>query len=306
LSGAVSFTDVLKQIKGTTLEAYEHQEVPFEKVVDSVMKQRDMSRHPAFPGDVHLPEHTGCSAAAVGRCSVSQYSFEHSSSKFDLTFSVNESNSGIQVSIEYCTDLYKGTTIDRMKAHFQQLLHSIVAAPSQTIDELSILTRDEEIQLLTGFNKMPVPSSDSNMLALFEAQAKANPNTVAAVFAEKQFTYKELNERSNQLAHYLQSRGIKVETLVPVCIERSLDMLIAILAILKAGGAFVPVDPGFPEDRINYMLEDCGAVLIITNKQSRSKFQAKGNVGVIELDTDWKEIGTQSKEDLNFFISQIN
>ncbi len=304
LDGNLSFPGVLKKIKATTLEAYEHQEVPFEKVVDVVMKQRDMSRHPLFQVMFIFQNTPDVPQLQLGDVQLSQYSFEHNSSKFDLTFSINESNSGIQVSIEYCTDLYRETTINRMKAHFQQMLHSIVAAPSQAIDELSMLTRDEEAQLLAGFNKMPAPSSDSNILALFEAQVKANPKTIAAVFEQEQFTYKELSERSNQLAHYLQSRGVNKETLVPVCIERSLDMLVAILASLKTGGAFVPVDPGFPSDRINYMLEDCGAGLIITNKQSRSKFQSKENIEVIELDAEWEEISTHSRENLNTKISQ--
>ncbi|MEO7532773.1 MAG: amino acid adenylation domain-containing protein, partial [Ferruginibacter sp.] len=300
----LSFTDFLKQVRATTLEAYDHQEVPFEKVVDVVMKQRDMSRHPLFQVMFILQNTPDIPQLQLGEVQLSQYSFEHNTSKFDLTFSITEYNTGMQVTIEYCTDLYKASTIERMKAHFVQLLHSIVAAPSQTIDEISILTPEEKIQVLTEFNKDAELTAQGTLLDLFKAQATHTPEKTAIVFEDQQLSYKELNERSNQLAHYLISQGIKEDVLVPICIERSVDMLVAIMGVLKAGGAFVPIDPAFPEDRIRYMLEDCGASIILTNKQSRSGFERTEKIDVIELDADVNTINSESKADPDTIISQ--
>jgi non-ribosomal peptide synthetase component F len=151
--------------------------------------------------------------------------------------------------------------------HFNKLLSSIVKAPHQKIGEFQMLTPAEEQQLLKEFNDTTVDyPKDKSIVNFFEEQAAKTPDAIAVVFEEKQLTYQQLNIKANQLAHYLRSKGVKEETLVPICIERSLEMIAGILGILKAGGAYVPIDPEYPEERISYMLEDTAAAIVITNK----------------------------------------
>jgi amino acid adenylation domain-containing protein len=157
-----------------------------------------------------------------------------------------------------------------------------------------MLTAAEEHQLLVEFNDTAVDyPKDKTITDLFEEQASKTPEGIAVVFEEEQLSYKQLNERANQLAHYLRSRGVKEETLVPICIERSLEMIVGILGILKAGGAYVPIDPEYPQERIRYMLEDTAASIIITSKQSRSKLPASESIETIELDSDWSTANSQ-------------
>jgi non-ribosomal peptide synthetase component F len=182
----------------------------------------------------------------------------------------------------------------RMMDHFKELLVSIVKNPQQKIGELQMLTKAEEPQLLVEFNDTAVDyPKDKTIVDLFEEQAAKTPGAIAIVFEEEQLSYRQLNERANQLAYYLRSRGVKEETLVPICIERSLAMIIGILGILKAGGAYVPIDPEYPEERISYMLEDTAASIIISSKQSRSKLQSSESIEIIELDTEWSTGNSQ-------------
>ncbi|HXL55329.1 MAG TPA: AMP-binding protein, partial [Chitinophagaceae bacterium] len=162
-------------------------------------------------------------------------------------------------------------------------------------EALQILTQAEKHQLLVEFNDTKVPyPKDKTIIDLFEEQTKRTPQTAAVVFEEQQLTYKELNEHSNQLAHYLRSKGVREETLVPVCIERSPQMIIGILGILKAAGAYVPIDPDYPEERIRYMLEDTCATIAISSKESKSKLQNPQGLDIIELDAKLSVINQQS------------
>jgi amino acid adenylation domain-containing protein len=295
----LSFKELLQQVKATTLEAYEHQDVPFEKVVEAVVKERDLSRNPLFQVMLAMQNTTRNQPLGLGEIQLLDEKYKHDTSHFDITFYVTETNYGLQGSVEYATDLYSEATISRMIGHFNTLLASIVKAPEQKIDELAILSREEEHQLLYEFNttKAEYPR-DKTILDLFEEQATRTPDSVAIVFEKEQLSYQQLNERANQLAHFLQVKGVKEETLVPICIERGFNMIIGILGILKAGGAYVPVDPDYPQERINYMLEDTAASIIISSKASRTKLQSSNSFEVIELDTDWSIIQKQPRADL--------
>jgi non-ribosomal peptide synthetase component F len=185
-----------------------------------------------------------------------------------------------------------------MLSHFKELLNSIVEEPGQKIGELAMLTKEEEQQLLVEFNDNGIEyPKDKNIIDLFEEQVGKTPGARAVVFEDESLSYQELNVRSNQLAHYLRNKGVKAETLVPICLERGMEMIVGILAILKAGGAYVPIDPEYPQERIGYMLEDTQARIIVSTSQSRSKLQSalatwSGPAGedsplaVIELDSD--------------------
>ncbi|MEO7532772.1 MAG: amino acid adenylation domain-containing protein, partial [Ferruginibacter sp.] len=299
VNSELSFKELLQQVKTTTLEAYEHQDVPFEKVVDVVLKERDMSRNPLFQVMFILQNTPDVPELKLGDVQLSSEGFKHSSSKFDLTFALVENEAGINGSVEYCTDLFDETTIIRMTGHFEELLKAIVKAPQQTVELLGML-KPEETQLLTTFNETKVVYPTATTIAhLFEEQVIKTPDQIAVVFEKDKLTYQQLNERSNQLAHYLRSKGIQEETLVPICVERSIEMIVGVLAILKAGAVYVPIDPEYPAARISYMLQDMGAALVISSSKSKEKLGTHDKVEVVEIDSDWNRIASQPTKNIN-------
>ena len=301
LKGNMTFIELLHEIKAMTLEAYAHQEVPFETVVDAVVKERDMSRNPLFQVMFGLQNTPEIPELKLGELSLSVEAHEHSTSKFDIAFLIKETSSGIHGTVEYCIDLYREETISRMLNHYINLLQSIAASPQEQIGYLAMLSGAEEEQLLVGFNVTQTDYvTEKSVVELFEDHAGSNPGSLAVVFEDQELSYGELNERSNQLAHYLQKQGVKPGTLVPVCIERGLEMVVGILGILKAGGAYVPVDPSYPADRISYMLEDTGAKLVLSSKAGREKLN--GTASIIELDGDWGLISGEAAENINVKI----
>ncbi|MBK8549766.1 MAG: amino acid adenylation domain-containing protein [Ignavibacteria bacterium] len=291
INGEFTFDEFLKQVKVTTLEAYENQEAPFEKVVEAVVNQRDLSRSPLFQVMFILQNTPEVPELRLGELKLSTEIFESNISNFDLLFSIRESPAGLHGVVEYCTDLYNEKTITRMTDHFKQLLCSIVADPHKKIGMLPMLTKNEEHQLLEEFNDtaMLYPKEKS-IVDLFEEQAARTPDNIALVYKEQEITYKELNERSNQLANYLNVKGVKPGTLVLICMERCIDLITGLLSILKSGGAYVPVDPQYPDERIKYMIEDTGALIAIAGKESRQKLSSAENIEIIETDSDMPEI----------------
>ena len=235
----------------------------------------------------------------MGEVELSWEGYEQTTAQFELMFNLKEMPGGLQGSVQYSTDLYSERTIQRMIAHFIELLQSIVKSPAQQIGKLSILCPGEERQLLVDFNDTSAAyAKDSNVISLFEKQVTKIPESSALVFGETALSYRELNERSNQLAHYLSTRGIGEETMVPICLEPGLEMIIGILGILKAGGAYVPVDPGYPQERITYILEDIGANFIIASRNSRSMLEGQKGVEIIELDGDPSILESGSRDNL--------
>ena len=227
------------------------------KVVETVVKTRDMSRTPLFQVMFSLENTPEVPELKLGELSLSGITNDDATAKFDLTFVMSETGSGIQGTVEFNTDLYVLETIKRMTSHYLNLLESVVAFPDKQIAELNMITASEETTLLEQFNATAATYPiDKSIVDLFEEQAAKSPEAVALTFGDQQLSYKELNERSNQLARYLQKQGVKAETIVPVCMERSAAMIIGLLGILKAGGAYVPIDPEYPADRISYMLEE--------------------------------------------------
>ncbi|MEO7583966.1 MAG: non-ribosomal peptide synthase/polyketide synthase [Ferruginibacter sp.] len=293
LSGNPTFTGLLQQVKATTLEAYEHQDMPFEKVVEAVVKERDMSRNPLFQVLFTMQNTPAVPELRLGNIHLSLEEQAHTTSQLDIICNITETPEGLYGSVEYCTDLYTEATIQQMMLHFRQLLASIVKTPAQKIGELQMLSVTERQQLLFQFNDTAANSgTESGVIDLFEAQVALNPMRLAAVFGEEEFSFLQLNEKANQLAAVLQLKGVKAEKLVPVCISRSVDMLVAILAILKAGGAYVPIDPEYPLERISYLLEDTNATVVLCNDESLSKLPDEAQLHVISIDDDWPLIST--------------
>ncbi|MEO6230169.1 MAG: non-ribosomal peptide synthase/polyketide synthase [Ferruginibacter sp.] len=303
LQGDSSFTEFLQQVKQTTLDAYLHQQVPFEKVVDAVAKERDMSRSPVFQVMFVLQNTPEVQPIELGEMILSAEEFENTNAKFDITLYLAEKEGALHGAIEYNTDLYQSETINRMIAHFTKLLESIVAAPNEQIDKLRMLSNAEEDELLITFNNTDATyPSQKNIVRLFEEEVAKAPDATALIFEQQKLTYNGLNERANQLAHYLIGKGVTAETLVPISLERGFNMIVGILAILKAGGAYVPIDPQYPPERINYMIKDAGASLIITSDESRAALPANDLVKIISLNGDWAVIGQQPTGNLQLPI----
>jgi non-ribosomal peptide synthetase component F len=245
--GDASFTDLLQQVRSTTLEAYANQDVPFERVVDAVVKDRDMSRTPLFQVMFALQNTPEVPQLRLGEVQLSGQAFSRNTSRFELTFSVTDSALGLHGSVEYCTDLFTIEKIQQLLGHFKELLKSIIRTPGEKIRALPMLAEQEQQTLLVEFSGTKAEyDTDKNIVDLFEEQVQKTPGAIALVFEGEEVTYRQLNERSNQLAHYLRARGVHEETLVPICIERSIDMLVGILGILKA---VAPTSPSIPSTR---------------------------------------------------------
>lgn len=285
VSGEDSFSNLVQQVKATTLEAYTHQDVPFEKVVEAVMTTRDLSRSPLFQVLFVLQNTPDVPELKFGSVKLSVQGLPQQTSKYDLSLFINENSNGLNAGIEYNTDLYQARTIHRMMTHFEQLLLAALENPGAQLGRLQMLNTAEEQQLLFDFNNTAVAyPHEESIVSLFEKQAAATPHEIALVFEEELVSYRELNERSNQLALYLGSKGVTTGTFVPVCIERSVGMVTALLGVMKAGAAYVPIDPHYPQDRISYMLEDTAAKLVLTSEASRSKLSMKDDVALVEVD----------------------
>ncbi|MGI8583202.1 MAG: condensation domain-containing protein, partial [Chitinophagaceae bacterium] len=294
-----AFTKLLQQVKATTIEAYNQQDLSFEKVVEVVLNERDLSRNPLFQVMLVMQNIPKVQALRLGEMELSIEELSQDKAKFDITFFINEISSGLQGRVEYSTDLYNAATVNRMVCHFKELLSSIVKNPQQKVCELAILTEGEEQQLLVEFNDAKVNyPREKTINILFQEQAEKTPDSIAIVYEAEQLTYKELNERANQLARYLKKRGIKEQTLIPICVERGLEMIVAILGILKAGGAYVPIDTDLPEERMAYMLENTVANIAITNKESKRKLLVSTEIEIIDIDDDWAAISTQPTDNL--------
>ena len=185
--------------------------------------------------------------------------------RFDLEVELSETAEGLKCTFVYNTDLFDAATIERMAGHYQMMLEGIAANPDQRLSELPLLTEAEQHQLLVEWNNTSADyPRDKCIHELFEEQVEKTPDAVAVVFEDQQLTYRELNTKANQLAHYLRKQGVRPEVLVGICVERSLEMIIGVLGILKAGGAYVPLDPDYPKERLAFMLEDTQATVILT------------------------------------------
>ena len=300
-----SFKELLAQVRETTLNAYEHQDVPFEQVVEALQPQRDLSHSPLFQV-MFVLQNTPMADVELPGVTLSPMELESTIAKFDLTLSMTETDQGWVGEWKYNTDLFKGETIERMVAHFQNLLEAIVENPSENVGNLNLLCESELHQLLVEWNDTAtVYPKDKCIHLLFEEQVEKTPDAVAVVFEEEQVTYKQLNQRANQLAHHLQSLGVKPEVLVGICVERSIEMVVGLLGILKAGGAYVPLDPSYPQERLSYMLADSGVGVLVT-QSSLLEFIPENNALKVCLDSDWVRIEQQSQENLDVGVNSGN
>ncbi|MEH2324927.1 MAG: amino acid adenylation domain-containing protein [Nostoc sp.] len=313
LSGNPTFQELLNRVREVTLGAYSHQDLPFEKLVEELHPERDLSRHPLFQVVFSL-QNTPIEALELPGLKLSLFDFDSKIAKLDLEFHLWRDLETLKGQVEYSTDLFDQSTITRMLGHFQILLESIVANPKQRISDLALLTERERQQLLIDWNdtKKSYPNSKC-FHQLFETQVEKSPDATAIdarsasalVFGNQQLSYKELNIRSNQLADYLKKIGVKTEYLVGICMERSPEMIIAILGIFKAGGAYLPLDPSYPQERLKFMLEDAQVSVLLTQENLLQHFTEFSNP-IISIDKDWAAITQHSRENPNSCVTLEN
>ena len=264
LSGDPSFRQLLGQVRETTLDAYTHQDLPFEKLVEELKPERSLSYSPLFQV-MFVLQSASTETLQLEGLAIQPVAMDSGIEKFDLTVSAEETAGGLCFSWSYNTDIYDQDSIQRMMRHYQVLLEQVVADPDKPVSAYELLTPEERQQLLFDWNATAVAyPGEQSIQALFEAQVARTPEAVAVVWRDLVLSYGELNARANRLAHYLITQGVGPDTLVALCLERSLDLVVAVLGILKAGGAYAPLDPGYPKERLAFMLQDTRAPVLIT------------------------------------------
>jgi amino acid adenylation domain-containing protein len=309
-SGDPTFSSLLDQARQTALEAFEHSAYPFPLLIERLQPARDPSRPPlvqvvfTWQQTTRVISSQAMAAFAVGesgggRLELGKLQFESMSleqrvAPFELMLLMAEAGDELVATMDYNTELFDGETIALMLGHFRTLLEGVVADPKLRISEAPLLTTRELFQELVAWNCAPAECSESQCVHDgFEEVAAENPQAIALVYEEERLTYGRLNERANQLAHYLMKRGIGPESLVGICLERSIDMAVSLMGVLKAGGAFLPLDPAYPTERLAYMIKDSGASVILTRRSLEGRF-SESQDDLIRLDSEWEMIGRES------------
>ncbi|HVU25273.1 MAG TPA: amino acid adenylation domain-containing protein [Opitutus sp.] len=279
LSGAPTFRELLTRVRRAALDAYGHQDLPFERLVDELQPERDLSRNPVFQVMFAL-HNTPHRERALPGLTITDLAAERISAQFDLVLDVWETPDGLKAVLEFATDLFDPPTIERLAGHFATLLAGAVAAPETPVAKLPLLTAAERTQLLDTFNATAMPYPDDRTLqALIEEQVAAGPGRIAAVHRDRRVTYAELDRAAGRLARRLRAMGVGRGHFVGILDERGLDFLTAMVAILKAGAAFIPIDPGYPEDRVRHMVSDSAVAVLITRSTVLKRFTLKGEAG---------------------------
>ncbi|MBD2199778.1 MULTISPECIES: non-ribosomal peptide synthetase [Calothrix] len=265
VSGNPSFLDLLARVKQTTLDAYTHQDLPFEQLVEEIQPERNLSHNPLFQVWFSL-NNSPMPALEIGELTLTISGTESATAQFDLSLDMVEQQEEIIGKFEYSSDLFNADTINRITEHFQTLLAGIIATPQQKIASLPLLTASEQQQLLQQWNNTEVAYPvDKCIHELFEKQVIKTPEKIAVVFADSQLTYQELNIKANQLARFLQNLGVQQGEFIAIVKQRDINFLIAILAIFKAGGVYVPIDSTYPESRIRYMVSNSEVRFLLTD-----------------------------------------
>ncbi|WKL50105.1 amino acid adenylation domain-containing protein [Flavobacterium pectinovorum] len=282
LSKGQSYVSLIDQVHQDQIEGQLHQDLPFEKLVEELGVDRDASRHPIFQV-MFVVESSKIDkvspAEEIDYLKPVYFEGSYEVEKFDLSIFIDDAQESLVGSVGYAVSLFDKDTIERFIGHYEHLLAELVKAPEQCYDQISLLLPSEYKEMVYDWNATdkdyPV---DKTIYELFQAQAESTPDSVALVYEGQELSYRELNERSNQLARHIRCEyqkrtreELKADSLIGLCLDRSLEMVIGILAVLKSGGAYVPIDPEYPQDRIDYILEDTGAVLVLSQKHLLNK-----------------------------------
>ncbi|MFT3774599.1 MAG: amino acid adenylation domain-containing protein [Minicystis sp.] len=283
LSGAPSFRELLGRVREVTLGAYAHQHLPFDALVAELAPSRDASRSPLFQVLFSL-QNAPMPALTLPGLTLRASPLESDTAKFDLSLLLSETAEGIRGALEYNTDLFDAATSARMVEHLHMLLEGIVADPDRRVPELPLLTAADRHRLLVEWNDTAAAyPEDACVHTLFEAQVERTPDAAAVAFGDRRLTYRELDARADQLAAHLRHLGVAPDARVGLCVERSIEMVVAVLAILKAGGAYVPLDPAYPTDRLAFMMEDAQVTVLLAGEQALAALPP-ARVPVVRLD----------------------
>ncbi len=280
-----SFKQFLNEVKQNALDAYEHQDYPFEDLVEQLNVKRDMSRNPLFDTMFSLQNAAHADPMVdAGDLKMAPYQFEESAtSKFDLTLDAIDSDNGIAISLEFSTKLFKKERMEQLIKHFVHILSEIAAHPEKVLNDIQMLSEQEKEQILVEFNpKISSAQYDQVFHGWFEKQAEQTPDHIAVVYQQHALTYKELNQRANQLARALRHQGVGPNTVVAMMVDRSVEMIVGVMGILKAGGAYLPIDPAYPQERIQYMLEDSQTSLLLTQERHLDRVSFTGTIVNLE------------------------
>ncbi|WP_133822061.1 non-ribosomal peptide synthetase, partial [Tahibacter aquaticus] len=289
LQPQLSVAELLQQVRQTTLDAYAHQELPFEQVVEVLQPARSLAHSPLFQtllslNNTAVNEADGDSLLTLPGLSLSRLEAEQGSTHFDLSLSLSEADGQLQGAIEYASDLFDAATIARWLGYWQCLLEAMVADSSQCIASLPLLSAQEREQLHCAFNASQADyPRDSNIAAQFEAQVQRAPQAIALVGQRESLSYAELNRRANRIAHALLALGVQPDDRVAICAERSVELLVGMLGILKAGAAYVPLEPSYPAERLAYLLRDCAPAAVLLQAPLRERLQHDAVVPLLTL-----------------------
>jgi amino acid adenylation domain-containing protein len=298
LSGNPDFIEMLRRSRNTALNAFSNADLPFEALMKHLKIERNPGRNPVFQVMLQvLP----ASAPTIGELEISNFHFDMKFAQFDLALHFYEESGGQHVRFEYCTDVFRAETVERLSSGFTRLLQAVVTNPQQKVSELPILSESEKHQVLRAWNNTSKDYPRQQCLHnLFERTAKRAPNRVAVECAGQSLTYGELNAKANRLANHLRKSGVQPESCVGICLERSLELIVGLLAILKAGAAYVPMDPSFPPERLAWMMEDAGIFLLVTNTRLR-KDLSRPELKAVCLDAEWEAIEQGVSDDPGVF-----
>ncbi|HEX3560510.1 MAG TPA: amino acid adenylation domain-containing protein [Pyrinomonadaceae bacterium] len=298
VTDGMSFRELLRQVRESALEAYVHQDLPFEKLVEELQPERTLSHSPIFQIMFHL-QNAVTEGLSLPGLSMSLLEVETRTAKFDLSLAMAESKQGLAGRLTYNTDLFEAATVGRMAAHFARLLEAAVLNPEEQVSRLPLLSEAERERILFDWNDTGRDYGEDRPVHLaFEEQARRTPDAAAVRFEQDELTYRELNERANQTARYLRKLGVGPEVLVGILLERSPEMLVALLGVLKAGGAYVPLDPTSPAARLSLIIEDAGLSVVLTRRGLKEAVTACA-AELVCMDADRETIAQESVENLD-------
>ncbi|MBZ4422336.1 amino acid adenylation domain-containing protein [Myxococcus sp. RHSTA-1-4] len=294
VEAGLSFRELLRRVRETTLEAYAHQDVPFEKLVEAVNPERSLGHSPIFQVKLLLQNAPAPELRLPG-LTLSGLSFETGTAKLDLIVALTEGPEGLSCLWEYSADLFEAASVERMAGGYRRLVEELVARPEARIGEVELLEGEARRRVLEEWSRARRAGAPVGVRGhgLFEARAEERPEAVAVEESSgRRMTYGELEARANQLAHHLRSLGVGPEVRVGLCVERSAELVVGMLGVLKAGGAYVPIDPSLPAQRVRWMVEEAGIGVVLTQQKLADELAWRGEV-LVCLDTEWEQVTRQ-------------
>lgn len=298
LSGQPTFREFLSRVRETTLGAFSNQDIPIERLIEDLKPERDLSRSPFFQVMLVLQNHTSAKDK-LGELSIERDFIATHTAMHDLSFYIHPKDDHYAVTLEYCDDLFHSSTIDRFLAQFLVVLEGIVAAPDTNIDRLPVLPQNERETILQRWNETAISYDRQHAVyQLISEQAKKTPLAIAVQFEDSSCTYEELETRSNQLAHHLRSIGIHRGSAVGLFLNRSIEMVVGLLGIMKAGACYIPLDPAFPIDRLAYMVKDANIALLLSDSSLADEIPGLGAAQALLLDTEKDSISQHPEQSI--------